>query len=251
MAKAKSKTKRKARPKAKHKAYPYSRISTGTQKKGGGLRRQASSPAIQNAKNEGFIIDRSWKLIDDGKSAYHGDNLAIGKLSVFIQAVKTGEIEEGSALIVEHLDRLTRQNVRTAAKLFLDILEYGISIVTNDRTFWHDSNEMMDVIIAVVILGSVHDESLKKAKRHKDNWQQWADDVLAGRPSKHNFYGRCPSWLIWNGKKIGKMYSVNREVAKTIKRILKLYQKGKGTTFIANTLNDSSLQVPMAAVIIF
>ncbi|MBY0229080.1 MAG: hypothetical protein K2W96_07365 [Gemmataceae bacterium] len=47
-------------------------------------------------------------------SAWKGDNAGTGALSVFLNLCEKGDIPKGSCLIVEHLDRLTRQEVRKA-----------------------------------------------------------------------------------------------------------------------------------------
>ena len=49
---------------------------------------------------------------DAGFSAFKGEHLApAAALGKFVAAVETGRVPRGSLLIVEHLNRLTRQDV--------------------------------------------------------------------------------------------------------------------------------------------
>ena len=48
----------------------------------------------------------------------------------FLEAVRVGSVKRGSYLIVESLDRLSREQVLTAQSLFLSIIQAGINLVT-------------------------------------------------------------------------------------------------------------------------
>lgn len=81
------------------KAYSYVRFSTPKQAQGDSYRRQ-----IQQAKDycvaHNLALDD--KTIEDfGVSAFRGSNRTDGALGRFIDAVKSGEIERGSYLLVE------------------------------------------------------------------------------------------------------------------------------------------------------
>ena len=108
-------------------AHIYARYSTGTQAKGTSLRRQ-----ISNA--EAFAAEQGWTIADiiadEGVSAYRGKNLAQGGLGRFFNAVKTGKVAPGSVLIVESLDRLSRNTVPAQMSLLLDIIRAGVEVVT-------------------------------------------------------------------------------------------------------------------------
>src|SRR5262249_59367400 len=112
---------------------------------------------------------------DLGKSAFTGEhrkNPDRHALATFLKMVEAGKVRRGSYLIVENLDRLTREHVRAAVTLFLSILEQGVSIVTTspERVFRHDSDDMTDVIIAVVELSRGHSESSTKSDRVSKAW---------------------------------------------------------------------------------
>ena len=99
------------------KAYSYIRFSSEKQRRGDSLRRQLEDSEAYAAAN-GLKIDDTLKFRDEGLSAYDGTNLEKGALGRFIEAVKIGRIERGSHLLVESLDRLSRQKVDVALRMF-------------------------------------------------------------------------------------------------------------------------------------
>jgi DNA invertase Pin-like site-specific DNA recombinase len=65
-----------------------------------------------------------------GVSAWSGANTEIGAFSTLLKYAKSGKIPPGSILIIEALDRLTRQSLRAAIPLFIEILNTGLTVVT-------------------------------------------------------------------------------------------------------------------------
>src|SRR5579862_8014108 len=111
----------------KAKAYSYVRFSTLDQIHGDSLRRQTEAAADWCRRNHITLVD-SYRYL--GVSAFRGKNVEVGKLAAFLKLVTDGRIEKGSYLIVESLDRLSRNDLPKALRLFLDILEAGIVVVT-------------------------------------------------------------------------------------------------------------------------
>src|SRR5262245_26570368 len=114
-------------------AYSYIRFSSPEQAKGDSLARQVQATKEWCRRNK-VRLDESVTLHDLGKSAYTGEhrkNPDRHALASFLRLVESGKVPRGSSyLVVESLDRLTREHVRAAASLFLSILEQGVSIVT-------------------------------------------------------------------------------------------------------------------------
>ena len=106
-------------------AYSYRRFSSLEQSKGDSLRRQTEL-SEQYAIEHNLVLDDSLSLLDAGVSAYRGANSTEGALSRFIEAVKDGRVASGSWLLVESLDRLSRNTVDNALALFLQLLQSGI-----------------------------------------------------------------------------------------------------------------------------
>jgi len=109
------------------KCYSYSRWSSAKQGNGTTLERQLDM-AKEIADKHKLELVENYK--DDGVSAFKGKNSKSGDLAAFINKVKSGEIEQGSWLVVENLDRISREDILKAQRLFMELLELGITIVT-------------------------------------------------------------------------------------------------------------------------
>jgi hypothetical protein len=96
-------------------AFSYMRFSTLEQGKGDSLNRQTMM-AREWADKHGVPLDAELNLTDKGVSAYRGANAETGALGAFLDTVKAGAIPRGSWLLVESLDRISRQVVRKAAR---------------------------------------------------------------------------------------------------------------------------------------
>src|SRR3954470_4641161 len=101
-------------------AYSYIRFSSAKQAAGDSLRRQVEGTE-KVCKRHGWTLDDSLNLRDLGVSAFRGSNVREGALAAFLQAVKNRKVKPGSVLIVESLDRLSRNQVRPALQLFMGI----------------------------------------------------------------------------------------------------------------------------------
>jgi hypothetical protein len=111
------------------KAYSYTRFSIPEQLKGDSLRCQLE--ATRNyAKANGFNLDESLTIRNEGLSDSSGTHQTEGSLGYFLKAVKNGKIPAGSLLIIENLDMLSREETITAMSLFSGIIDNGVSIVT-------------------------------------------------------------------------------------------------------------------------
>jgi DNA invertase Pin-like site-specific DNA recombinase len=126
-------------------AYSYVRMSSDTQLRGDSLRRQTEDTE-RFARENGLVLDKEFRLADLGVSAFSGENIKTGELGRFLLAVKAGKVQVGSVLIVESLDRLSLQKARPSIRIFLDLLDAGISIAT-----------LIDKKIAVQLEGEIQE----------------------------------------------------------------------------------------------
>jgi len=69
-------------------------------------------------------------LEDLGISSFHGKNAEEGKFAGFLSAVQTVHVPAGTSLLVESLDRLSREQVTEALTQCLQIIRAGIVVVT-------------------------------------------------------------------------------------------------------------------------
>ncbi|MCC4854833.1 recombinase family protein [Vibrio lentus] len=109
--------------------YSYKRFSSVEQKKGNSLERQ-NNYAIEIAKKYKLKLNEDLDMTDEALLAFHDEHVSKGVLGTFIKAVQDGAVASGSILIVESLDRLSRQLPLQAQMQFNDLLEIDITIIT-------------------------------------------------------------------------------------------------------------------------
>src|SRR5262245_48878217 len=106
-------------------AYSYVRFSSPKQAEGDSLRRQTEAAADWCRRNDA-VLDESTTLHDLGKSAYtgaHRQNPDRHALAAFLKLVEDGRVPRGSFLVIENLDRLSREHVQPALLLALNLLQ--------------------------------------------------------------------------------------------------------------------------------
>jgi DNA invertase Pin-like site-specific DNA recombinase len=113
----------------RRKAFSYVRFSTPEQAKGDSRRRQEQM-AIDYAERHNLELDESLRFEDLGVSAYRGKNAVEGELRTFIDAAKQGIVPEGSVLLVENLDRISRLAPLDAVNLLDEITRTGVAVAT-------------------------------------------------------------------------------------------------------------------------
>lgn len=176
------------------KAYSYIRFSSKVQSKGQSLDRQLKS-AKDYCHDNSLDLDSS-SFLDLGVSAYKGDHLSGDSgLGKFFAACSLGKIRAGDYLLVESLDRISRQPTQTAMRQFLNILDYGINIVTlMDQKIYTKDSETTDLIISLTIMARAFEESDTKSKRIKDTWNKKRELLQKGTDT-HKTTSLAPHWL--------------------------------------------------------
>src|SRR5262245_54831061 len=111
-------------------AYSYVRYSHPSQMLGDSLRRQVEKTEEWCQRHK-LTLDTTLNLRDLGVSAFRGRHRTDDKaaLAQFLRLVERGRIAKGSYLVIENLDRLSREDERKALRLWMDILDSGINIV--------------------------------------------------------------------------------------------------------------------------
>ena len=225
-------------PKTAPRAYSYLRFSTPEQSKGDSLRRQTAL-ADEYAKRHGLTLDTELNLRDLGVSAYRGDNLAVGALGAFLRAVSDGLVPKGSVLLVEALDRVSRQSARKAVRILEDIVEGGITVVTlNDgKSYTAASLDGTDFLMAILLFMRGAEESATKAKRLKAAWVSKRERAARGEIQST----RVPAWIRAEGSAAkdarNAKFSLIPDRVKIVRRIFAAYLAGTGTHSIAESLN--------------
>jgi DNA invertase Pin-like site-specific DNA recombinase len=212
-------------------AFSYVRFSTPEQAKGDSLRRQTEDTERWCEKNA-IPLDTSLSLRDLGVSAFKGnhrsDKAALGR---FLEAVKGGKVPRGSFLVIENLDRLSREEERTALRLWLDILDQGVNIVQlhPETVFRHERSDMTDIIRAIIELSRGHSESRMKSHRLNKAWEEKRKQArTAGKAMSR----QLPAWV---ELKNGRMQLVPHKAA-AVRRVFQLATAGYGHTAIIRKL---------------
>lgn len=227
------------KPLEKTKAYSYVRISSKGQVDGTGISRQVAK-AREYAEAHGLELDE--ELRDIGKSGFHGDHVRFGELGAFIKLVKKGQVPVGSYLLVEALDRLSREDVLVAQQQFIALLLAGINIVTLiDQQVYHRDSEFGQLILSLSIMKSANDESARKSARIKHVIKARKDDISKGLPRyNHHLVGWIDQIRIGDSKDYE--FRLNERAA-SVRRIFELADQGIGAHTIARMLNDENLPV--------
>lgn len=215
------------------KAYSYIRFSSARQMRGDSLRRQIEL-SEQYAKEHGLELDQNSNLRDLGLSAFDGSNVERGALGAFLAAIEAGQIPQGSYLLVESLDRLSREQLIDALTMFLNIIRRGIVIVTLADRMVYEHKSMGEnfapLLISITIMARAHEESLTKSRRTR---AAWSNKIKNAKDKK--LTARCPAWMRISAD--SKRFDLIPERAEIVKEIIRLSQSGLGQWSISHRIN--------------
>ena len=221
----------KSSPSAKPLAYAYSRFSSLQQAEGDSKRRQDSLiKAWPDAEKHEI---RS--LHDPGISAYSGKNRTIGQFGVFLASLRSGELGAKPILLVENLDRISREEIETAQSLFLEIIRLGATIITlHNGKRYAKGMGLVDIITALVEMDIAHQHSAKLSMRVKAavDARKRSGAIVHNRSSS-------PSWLRLDAKRT-QFEPIPERVA-IVRQMFYLASKGMGPEAIARHLNSTDV----------
>lgn len=215
----------------KTKAYSYLRFSTADQARGDSERRQIELGRKWCDANR---MEFAENYRDLGISAYRGTNSEKGHLALFLAKVRAGDIEKGSVLVVESLDRLSRQSVVTALGTFLEIINAGVGIVTltDGRHYSREklTDNYTDLIVSLTIMARANEESKTKSNRIGEAWR-----AKRKRLGSEKMTAVTVGWLRLSEDR--KQFVAIPERAKVIREIFDAAAAGAGANSIAKDLN--------------
>ncbi len=223
-------------------AYSYIRMSTETQLKGDSLRRQLEASEAYAKNNQLELVDTidGVPLKDIGISAFKGKNTQKGVLSLFLDALETGKIKKDSVLLIESLDRLSRDKLSEALSQFMSILNKGVEIVTladNQRYTREIINQNPGALfVSLGIMFRANEESEIKSKRICAVWENKRNNL--SNTSKV-LSRKAPSWLRYS-EKTGR-FEVIEERAAIVRKIFDMCINTCGLWTIARYLNENKV----------
>lgn len=211
----------------KRKAYLYQRFSSERQRGNSSIFRQTEAQTAWLARHPD--VEVAERLVDDGISAYKGDNAKIGTLGALVRKIEEGKIQKGSLILVEHFSRLSRQNIDKTEELLRKIWKGDITIVTvRDGMEYPPSsiNDMAQRIRLIVEIEKAYSESKWRSEKVKGSYLRREQEALLGKPPRM----RRPFWLNKDGT-LNKHHLV-------IKSIYKHFLDGYGQHRIIDRLKE-------------
>lgn len=211
----------------------YLRFSTAEQVKGDSTRRQLDM-------SEKYAADRGWEinsnLSDKGISAFRGSNATTGALSKLLKLVEEKRIPRGSVLLVESLDRLSRNDIEEALELFMSLTRSGLRIITlaDGHEYSKGQIKLHDLMYSLMVMSRAHEESATKSHRIGAAWK-----AKRARISKEPLTSMVPAWLEVKDDKI----VLNDQKAKIVQRIFAMIVEGRSINYALKTLNAAGVVI--------
>jgi DNA invertase Pin-like site-specific DNA recombinase len=217
-------------------AFSYIRFSSPEQAKGDSFRRQSEQAETWAAAN-GYRIAKSWA--DLGVSGYRGRNAKAGRFAEFLRDADADELPKDSVLLLENLDRMSRQDPDDPLMLFFGIIKKGIGILTltdnklyTKQTMKQDRMMLFGTLMAII---RSNEESSLKGERVAAAWSR---KRLAAREKSLPLTDRIPGWLISTRDATGRRtFTEDRDKADIVRRIFAETDQGLGRRAIAKGLN--------------
>lgn len=213
-------------------AIIYARFSTAEQGKGYSLERQIQY-GLEHAHKQGWVAEATIK--DEGKSAFHAKNREEGAALFQFEAETRQGNHKGKVLIVENIDRLSRQGAKAAAQLVWALNENGVDVATwqDNQIYRADGNgDMLELFSIIIKAQLAYQESKNKSQKTAANWKKRHEMIANGDYSLAK--SRPPLWL----NLVDNEFEVIHDRAELINRMFDMFIDGFGYQRIAKQLND-------------
>ena len=217
-------------------AYSYIRFSTPEQSLGDSKRRQVDK-TIEYCNQNNLNLSND-TFYDEGISGFRGKNKIIGELARFLNLCKSNKIKNGSYLLCEHIDRISREKLWDAFGTVQKILNEGIVLVTlNDgKKYSKQVLNQTDMITLMFSMFQSNEESSKKQERIQAVWKNKRNQIKNGNIVK---LSQIPHWL--EKSKTGEIIK-NESKSNTVIMIFDMFVNQKiGTNGIHKILNKDNV----------
>jgi DNA invertase Pin-like site-specific DNA recombinase len=209
----------------------YVRWSTDDQSAGNSLDRQTANIKVYCESNG---LELAETLIDDGYSAFKGDHIVKGALGRFLTAADKGKYK-GWTLVVEQLDRLSRQGISEASDLLKRILKDEITVhITGTNRVIRSLDDVVTALLNVLDFYGAQEYSKRLKERVGKAWSSKKHDGANGIA----ITGQMPAWL---EARTGEPIRVNEQKAEIVRQIFEMTAGGMGKRLIARRLNEQRI----------
>jgi DNA invertase Pin-like site-specific DNA recombinase len=206
----------------------YVRFSSEEQSEGHSIERQLDNVKAYCARSE---IKISETLIDEGLSAFKGTHLSEGKLGLFLEEVDRGQ-HHGKALIIEHMDRLSRLGIAGTNDLLGRLHKGQVEVhITQENRVVRSADDLLTALQNIISAHFANDYSQKLKERVGAAWNKKKHQHQNGIA----ITSITPAWLIGE---VGHPFGINEERAAIVREIFRLAETGLGKRLIARSLNE-------------
>lgn len=218
-------------------AYSYIRLSSKKQTDAdkSGIDRQLDNFKIVCERYGWMPQTQTFK--DLGVSGYDGSNFQ-GQLGEFMKLAKDGKLAENPVLVIESLDRFSRQDIDSSEPAVINLLKAGVAlhIKFTSQTFTKASTvELGDRIVIMVALKSAYTYSQQLSERIKAAKDRKL--IKLGKGESVNICDYAPRWISW---KAGKL--VLNDNADAVRIIFKEYTSNKSLSAICRVLHNNNIK---------
>lgn len=217
-------------------AYIYIRFSTARQEAG-------SSKERQLADCRAYIERMGWRevevIADLGRSAWKGSHLISGNLGKFAKRILAHEIPADSVLVVEELDRLSRQEARVALRWIEDVCDTGLQIASAQGNRIYNAKNLTENLLSIFEIlmkaQAANEYPERLSRRVKASYE---NRLNAARESGSAIHSVGPAWLKPIGKRPDIVWEPIPERVKVIREIFDMTLAGKAPWAIAREFNE-------------
>jgi DNA invertase Pin-like site-specific DNA recombinase len=223
---------------ARQLAYSYLRFSSPAQADGDSVRRQTALRDAWLKRHPEVRLDTTLRMVDTGISGYRGRHRKNKKhaLAQFLDLVERGRIPEGSYLVVENLDRLTREEPEESIPLLMNLLRVGIKIVqlSPAEIVFEKGMDLGRRMMMIFNANQGHEESAKKSERLGAAWGHKKQQAR----EEHTPHGAmCPAWL----ELVEGAYRIKKAAAEAVRKIFTWSAAGHGAYGILELLHKHNI----------
>jgi DNA invertase Pin-like site-specific DNA recombinase len=198
------------------KAISYLRFSTPEQSLCNSTERQLKAARDYCLRN-GLDLDEELSIADEGH---------------FLNEVRAGKIPPGTALIIENLDRLSRQGIDATTDLLKQLTKHGVDIhvIALNRVLKAGfNNSLVDYMLIGVQADLAFQESKKKSERIGSAWE--SKRTRLGK-SGEIYTKNIPKWLEVESGKIVEV----PEVVSIVREAFRMAANGIGVDYITRAI---------------